>query len=52
MSNIVQTSAGVIEMFFTLKVGTHDGTSSRMQGQVESCELAIFASKSSHRDQL
>ena len=36
-----------------LDVGTHEGTSPRnlLQGQVPSYELAIFATKSSRRDQ-
>ena len=36
-----------------IKVGTHDGTSpcNKSQGLVASCELAIFAIKSSRRDQ-
>ena len=35
------------------KVGTHDGTSpcNKSEGLVASCELAIFATKSSRRDQ-
>ena len=37
----------------TLKVGTHDGTSpcNKSQGLVASCELAIFATQFSRRDQ-
>ena len=37
----------------SLKVGTHDGTSpcNKSQGLVVSFELAIFATKSSRRDQ-
>ena len=37
----------------SIKIGTHEGTSpcNKSRGQVPACELAIFASKSSHRDQ-
>ena len=41
------------EFFEILKVGTHEGTSpcKKSRGQVQPCELAIMASKSSCRDQ-
>ena len=41
------------DMLTNIKVSTHDGTSpcNKSQGLVASCELAIFATKSSRRDQ-
>ena len=41
-------------LLWSVKVGTHNGTSTcnKLQGQVPSCGLAIFASKSSRWDQL
>ena len=37
----------------SIKIGTYEGTSpcNKSRGQVPACELAIFASKSRHRDQ-
>ena len=41
-----------IQVTILIKVGTHDGTSpcDKSQGLVASCELAIFATKSSRRN--
>ena len=50
MSFVIGWSDG---LDFGFKVGTHEGASpwNKSRGQVPSCELVIFASKSSRRDQ-
>ena len=52
MTSFLKYTLGVLA-FKCVKVGTHDGTSpcNKSQGLVASCDLAIFATKSSRRDQ-
>ena len=51
---LLLSDAARVAFCLTLKVGTHEGTSpcNKSRGQVPSCELAIFATKSSRRDQI
>ena len=53
VTSFLKYTLGVSLAFKCVKVGTHDGTnpSNKSQGLVASCDLAIFATKSSRRDQ-
>ena len=53
VTSFLKCTLGVSLAFKCVKVGTHDGTnpSNKSQGLVASCDLAIFATKSSRRDQ-